>query len=68
VDNLLTNQPDEQVTKELRKALLEQLDTRRELLDRLNRSLNALLNESITLQLNQKELPEHRQQPARDHR
>ncbi|MFH6599230.1 Mechanosensitive channel MscK precursor [Pseudomonas sp. THAF187a] len=56
VNDLLDNQPGEQVSPELRSALLDQLDTRRELLDRLSRSLNALLNESITLQLNQKEL------------
>lgn len=56
VENLLSDQPSEEVTPELRNALREQLTTRRELLDRLNRSLNALLNESITLQLNQKEL------------
>ena len=56
VENLLSDQPNEEVTPELRSALREQLTTRRELLERLNRSLNALLNESITLQLNQKEL------------
>ncbi|PZR38095.1 MAG: mechanosensitive channel MscK, partial [Ectopseudomonas oleovorans] len=56
VDNLLSGQPSEEVTPALRSALRDQLNTRRELLDRLNRSLNALLNESITLQLNQKEL------------
>jgi len=56
MENLLSGQPSEEVTPELRNALREQLNTRRELLDRLNRSLNALLNESITLQLNQKEL------------
>ncbi|NHC09026.1 mechanosensitive channel MscK [Stutzerimonas degradans] len=56
VDQLLASQPAEQVTAELRAALLELLNTRNELLDRLNRTLNALLNESITLQLNQKQL------------
>ncbi|KFX71403.1 potassium transporter KefA [Pseudomonas taeanensis MS-3] len=56
VDQLLANQPAENVTDELRSALLELLGTRRALLDRLNRELNALLNESITLQLNQKQL------------
>ncbi|EIK54492.1 hypothetical protein YO5_17040 [Stutzerimonas stutzeri TS44] len=55
-DQLLASQPAEQVTVELRAALLELLNTRNELLDRLNRTLNALLNESITLQLNQKQL------------
>ncbi len=49
----------------LRSDLLrDQLETRRELIDRLNRWLNALLNESITLQLNQKELESHRQKPC----
>ncbi len=56
VDQLLASQPAEQATAELRAALLELLNTRNELLDRLNRTLNALLNESITLQLNQKQL------------
>jgi len=56
VDQLLASQPAEQVTAELRAALLELLNTRNELLDRLNRTLNALLNESITLQLSQKQL------------
>ncbi|VXC13946.1 Mechanosensitive channel MscK [Pseudomonas sp. 8Z] len=56
VDNLLASQPSEEATPDLRSALLDQLTTRRELLDKLNRSLNALLNESITLQLNQNEL------------
>ncbi|NQD92494.1 mechanosensitive channel MscK, partial [Pseudomonas sp. CrR25] len=56
VDQLLAKQPPESVNAELRATLLELIDTRRELLDRLNRELNALLNESITLQLNQKQL------------
>ena len=56
VDRLLAGQPAEQVTPQLRSALLDLLKTRNELLDRLNRELNALLNESITLQLNQKQL------------
>jgi len=56
VDKLLTNQPQENVTPELRKALLEVAFTRSDLLERLNRELSALLNESITLQLNQKQL------------
>lgn len=56
VDKLLADQPSEEITPELRKALLDQLATRRELLEKLSRSLNALLNESITLQINQKEL------------
>ena len=56
VDQKLAGQPEELVTPELRNALLELIKTRSELLDRLNRELNALLNESITLQLNQKQL------------
>jgi len=56
VDKLLANQPEEEVTPQLRKALLEVVITRSDLLERLNRELSALLNESITLQLNQKQL------------
>ncbi|MDF0734016.1 mechanosensitive channel MscK [Pseudomonas entomophila] len=56
VDKLLANQPQEDVTPALRKALLEVAITRSDLLERLNRELSALLNESITLQLNQKQL------------
>lgn len=56
VDQLLAKQPAENVTAELRTALLDLMETRRGLLERLNRELNALLNESITLQLNQKQL------------
>jgi len=56
VDGLLADQPAEQVTPELRATLLELATTRSELLERMNRELNALLNESITLQLNQKQL------------
>ena len=56
VDNLLLGQPQEQVTPQLRKALLEVMITRVDLLERLSRELSALLNESITLQLNQKQL------------
>ena len=56
VEHLLVNQPSAEVTPELRKALLELVTTRSELLDRLNRELNELLNQSITLQLNQKQL------------
>ncbi|MBR7523228.1 mechanosensitive channel MscK [Pseudomonas juntendi] len=56
VDKLLAAQPQEQVTPQLRKALLELAITRSDLLERLNRELSALLNESITLQLNQKQL------------
>ncbi|MBK5000906.1 mechanosensitive channel MscK [Pseudomonas sp. S31] len=56
VDKLLASQPQEQATPQLRKALLEVAITRSDLLERLNRELSALLNESITLQLNQKQL------------
>ncbi|SEC88077.1 potassium efflux system protein [Pseudomonas saponiphila] len=56
VDNLLKSQPAEQATPQLRKTLIDLATTRIDLLDRLNRELSALLNESITLQLNQKQL------------
>ncbi|WP_407313217.1 mechanosensitive channel MscK [Pseudomonas sp. nanlin1] len=56
VDSLLANQPTDQVTPQLRKNLLDLAITRSDLLERLNRELSALLNESITLQLNQKQL------------
>jgi potassium efflux system protein len=56
VDGLLATQPPEQVTPALRKSLLDLVTTRSDLLERLSRELSALLNESITLQLNQKQL------------
>lgn len=56
VDNLLASQPPDQVTPQLRKNLLDLAVTRADLLERLSRELSALLNESITLQLNQKQL------------
>ena len=56
IDGLLAKQPAEQVTPEVRRTLLDLANTRAELLERLSRELNALLNESITLQLNQKQL------------
>ncbi|MDM8348402.1 mechanosensitive channel MscK [Pseudomonas sp. sp1636] len=57
VDKLLAKQPAaDTAAPELRDTLLELINSRRELLDRLNRELNTLLNESITLQLNQKQL------------
>ncbi|MCQ4322405.1 mechanosensitive channel MscK [Stutzerimonas stutzeri] len=56
VDQQLAKLPPNEVTPELRRALLELLRTRSELLDRLNHELNALLSESITLQLNQRQL------------
>ena len=56
VQNALQNTPagDEQVA--LSASLLSLVRVRVELLDRLNRELNAYLSESITLQLNQKQL------------
>ena len=56
VEELLAKQPATNQTPELRASLEELIETRRALLDRLNRELNALLNESITLQLSQKQL------------
>ncbi|MFZ3186563.1 MAG: mechanosensitive channel MscK [Pseudomonas sp.] len=56
VDQLLASQSAEQVTPELRKALLELVVSRSALLEQLNRELNELLNQSITLQLSQKQL------------
>lgn len=56
VDSLLASQPSEQATPQLRKTLLDLALTRVDLLERLNRELSAVLNESITLQLNQKQL------------
>ena len=44
LDDLLAQQPSEQVTPELRKDLDTLLATRSELLERLNHELNALLN------------------------
>ncbi|WP_311968669.1 mechanosensitive channel MscK [Pseudomonas baltica] len=56
VENLIAAQPPADVTPQLRKGLLDLAVTRSDLLERLNRELSALLNESITLQLNQKQL------------
>ncbi|MGB4073744.1 mechanosensitive channel MscK [Pseudomonas sp.] len=58
VDQLLGEQGSEVSVSEpsLRADLLAIISTRSELIDRLNRELNALLNESITLQLSQKQL------------
>ncbi|MFV3371548.1 mechanosensitive channel MscK [Pseudomonas sp. NY15435] len=58
LDNLLAQQPQESITPQLRHDLGELVDTRLELMERLNHELNALLNEAITLQLNQKQLKE----------
>jgi potassium efflux system protein len=56
VEKLLATQPPEEVTPALRRTLMDLAVTRSDLLERLNRELSALLNESITLQLNQKQL------------
>ncbi|MEG5265474.1 mechanosensitive channel MscK [Pseudomonas sp. JDS28PS106] len=56
VEKLLATQPPEDVTPSLRRTLMDLAVTRSDLLERLNRELSALLNESITLQLNQKQL------------
>jgi len=56
VSNLLAQQPPEKVTPQLRQQLLDLLKTRSELQERLNTELNALLSESIDLQLNQRQL------------
>ena len=56
VEQLLAGQTNEAVTPELRANLLDLVATRSVLLERLNRELNELLNQSITLQLSQKQL------------
>ena len=56
VTDLLASQPDAQVTPALRSTLEALSNTRNNLLERMNRELNALLNEAITLQLNQQQL------------
>jgi len=56
VETLLATQQPEDVTPQLRKTLIDLATTRTDLLERLNRELSALLNESITLQLSQKQL------------
>ncbi|HRP65093.1 MAG TPA: mechanosensitive channel MscK [Thauera sp.] len=55
-ERLLADTPAEQVDEAMRTQLLALLSTRAELLERLNRELNAVLNESITLQLNERQL------------
>jgi len=55
VDRLLAK-PETTPSPELRASLLEQVKARAELIRQLETELNALLNESITLQLNQKQL------------
>lgn len=56
IDQLLAGRPGEETDDDLRAALRAQLHTRRELLERLNRELDTLLGESITLQLSRSEL------------
>ncbi|MBD8575650.1 mechanosensitive channel MscK [Pseudomonas syringae] len=56
VEKLLATQPQEDITPALRRTLMDLAVTRSDLLERLNRLLASMLNESITLQLNQKQL------------
>ncbi len=56
VASLLAEAPSSELNAQEQAGLLELARTRSELLERLNRELNTLLNESITLQLNQKQL------------
>lgn len=65
VDNLLSTQPADQVTPQLRKTLLELVNTRSDLLDRLNRELSSLLSESITPATEPETTAQHRPKPAR---
>ncbi len=55
-DRLLAEAPAGQADASMREPLIALLGTRAELLERLNRELNTLLNESITLQLNERQL------------
>ena len=55
-ERLLAEAPPQEAREAVRTALVPLLATRAELLDRLNRELNALLNESITLQLSERQL------------
>ncbi|MCU1718362.1 mechanosensitive channel MscK [Pseudomonas sp. 5P_3.1_Bac2] len=58
VDQLLSNAANQEGldNAQLRTNLLDIINTRRNLIDQLNRELSTLLNESITLQLNQNQL------------
>ncbi|MEK1907070.1 MAG: mechanosensitive channel MscK, partial [Pseudomonas sp.] len=56
IEQILAKLPPDKITDTLRKDLASLVDTRKELLERLNREMSAALNESITLQLNQKQL------------
>ncbi len=55
-EHLLAQAPAEEADGALREQLGTLLAARAELLERLNRELSALLNESITLQLNERQL------------
>ncbi|MDX5408608.1 MAG: mechanosensitive channel MscK [Thauera sp.] len=55
-ERLLAEAPAGQADAAIREPLIALLGTRAELLERLNRELNTLLNESITLQLNERQL------------
>ncbi len=55
-ERLLAEAPAGMADDSMREPLIALLDTRAELLERLNRELNTLLNESITLQLNEGQL------------
>lgn len=58
VDQLLASQPatDSQISPQQRDDLLQLVRTRSDLIEQLNRELNVLLNEAITLQMNQQQL------------
>ncbi|HKM25872.1 MAG TPA: mechanosensitive channel MscK [Thiopseudomonas sp.] len=56
VQTALNNMAEGEERTALSSSLLELVRSRAELLDRVNRELNAFLSESITLQLNQKQL------------
>lgn len=56
VEQLLTVDPAQRADGEARQALRGLVDRRAELLERINGQLSTLLNEAITLQLNQREL------------
>lgn len=55
-DRLLAEAPAGEADPAMREPLIALLATRAELLERLNRELNTLLNESITLQLSERQL------------
>ncbi|MCJ8170357.1 mechanosensitive channel MscK [Atopomonas sediminilitoris] len=56
IDQLLVNEPPENITPLLRDELQRLISNRRDLLDRLNGELNGLLSQAINLQLIQKDL------------